>query len=450
MSAVPSYSLIDSLYSIQRCYSECLLSTQHVRVRSCLGDRFLSHSSQWTVYRSDAPFKRRVTCLEWHPTYHNAVAFGSHAGDILLWKYEAFNPSGLVTTPDSTNSLIEGVGYGFGSITSMKFHPSNSNCMYATSIDGTFRLQDFTGKKSMFFLDTNDLRFWWVSFDYCLGYNVLFVGDNRGKAVLLSSEGEVIKEFKRLHCGKIKHAEFCPSQSWTLVTSSIDHTVAVWDIRMLREDSGTNAVCKPLSVLDHSAGVSAAHFDPLSGTRLLTTSQNGELRVYDSHNQWEQPTIITEHAHRHFQHLSDITATWHPLYDNLCVVGRYPTAVDKDQTRTVDLINLETGKRDGFFYSSFVSGIMPVNKFNRTGEALATGEGSRVVIWKAQDEIVCRERERRSKGPRVVPGMNGSSRETSRRRREQKKKDDDTTKRKLKQKLSEAHCETVTKKRKKQ
>lgn len=455
MSIVPTYSLIDSLYSIQRCYSECLLSTHHVRVRSCLGDRFLSHSSQWTVHRSDAPFKRRVTCVEWHPIYHNAVAFGSHAGDILLWKYEA-NSSGLVTTSDSSNSLLEGIGYGFGSVTSMKFHPSNSSCIYATSVDGTFRLRDFTGKKSMVFLDTNDFHFWWVSFDFCLDCNVLFVGDNRGKGVLLSTKGEVIKEFKRLHRGKIKHAEFCPSQSWTLITSSIDHTVAVWDIRMLREESGTstNTLYKPLAVLDHSAVVSAAHFDPLSGTRLLTTSQNGELRVYDSHNLWEQPTMITEHAHRHFQHLTDITATWHPLYDNLSVVGRYPRATDEDQTRTVDLVNLETGERDGFFYSSFLSGIMPVNKFNKTGEALATGEGSRVVIWKAQAEVLCQGKEGKSdnpKGPRVVPGMNGSSGTmSSRKRREQKKKDDDITRRKLKQKLSETHCDTITKKRRKQ
>ena len=441
-NSASSFSLHHSINYLQSHYTESIDSTNHLRARSFLGDKFLSHSSQWAVYQSNSPFKRRVTCLDWHPTYTNAVAFGSKAGDVLLWKYE--DQAQDLSPKNPSSPLIEGLGYGYGSITSMKFHPKNPNCMYTTSVDGTFRLQDFTGKHSQKFLDTKDYHFWWVSFDYCLDYDVLVAGGNTGKAVLLSSEGEVIKEIKRLHKGKIKHAEFCPAQSSILATSSVDYTVQLWDIRMLRD--GQTGSVKPITIQKHDAPISSSHFDPLTGTRLLTTSQNGQLRVYDSHDQWSKPTITTEHAHRHFQHLTDITATWHPLYDNICIVGRYPRPNVDDPIRGIDLINLNTGAKEGHIYSPHVTGIVCVNQFNRTGEVLASGEGCRVVVWKlpALQEL------RTSQGeshPRAVPGLSREPGNQTRRKRKRDSTKDDLVK-KMKQKIA---CETVstTKRRKK-
>lgn len=437
-----STDLLHSLYSTQRSCRDNFLSRDRVGIRRCLGDRFLTNARGWSVYKVVASFKRRVTCVEWHPTYSDVVSVGSHGGDLLLLKYESASLS------KEAYALIEGVGYGHGCITSMKFHPTNSNCMYATSVDGTFRLHDFTGKKSTIHLDTQDYRNWWVSFDQSLNYNVLFVGDNRGSAVLLSPDGKVIKTLKHLHRSKIKHAEFCPSQNWTLVTSSADHTVALWDIRML---SCTDNLFKPVTVQKHGSPVNAAHFDPLTGTRLLTTAQDGKLRLYDSHDQWEQPTITIDHAHRHFQHLTDIVATWHPLYDNLCLVGRYPRLSDQDKTRTIDFINLDTGRRNSFFYSSFVRGIMTVNKFNQTGEALASGEGSRMVMWKAQDildDTILRGKDGQSgrmESPQGVPGMTGTGTRKSPKKGEKK----NVLKMKSKRGQSETLSETAAKRMKK-
>ena len=439
-----SSSLLQSLHYLQRSYSESLQSSCHHRARGFLGERFLNLSSQWTVYKSDAPFKRRVTCIEWHPTHPNAVAFSSKAGDILLWKYDEL---GRDFTSDPS-MLIKGIGYGYGSVSSMKFHPKNPNCMYTTSIDGTFRLQDFTGKHSNVFLDTQNYRFWWVSFDYCLDYNLLFVGDSRGKGVLLSTDGKVIKEFKKLHKGKIKHAQFCHAQSNILTTASLDRTVQIWDVRMLREDQEISV--KPLSTLKHNAPVSSSHFDPLSGTRLLTTSQNGELRVYDSFNMWTEPTVTIEHAHKHFQHLTDITATWHPLYDNVCVVGRYPrTSADK-QIRGVDLISLDSGEKAGHIYSPHVTGIMSVNKFNRTGEVLASGEGCRVLVWKLPVGLEFKRKAVNGSDSTSVPGLSGEAIAGARKKRKREPDKDDTAVKKLKQKMAcEAVTVTTTRKRKK-
>ncbi len=436
-------SLLHSLHSVQRVYNESPQSYHHHRARDILAKRFLRLSPEWTVCKSDTLFKRRVTCIDWHPTLPRTVAYSSKAGDVLLWNDDVsshnFSPS--------FNTLIEGIGFGFGAVSSMKFHPTNPNCIYTTSIDGTFCLKDFTGKHTNVFLDTQDYHFWWVSFDYSLDYNLLFVGNNTGKAVLLSTEGKVIKEFKKLHKGKIKHAQFCPAQSNILATSSVDRTVKIWDTRILRE--GRDALVKPLSILEHTSPVSSSHFDPLSGTRLLTTSQKGELRVFDSFNLWTKPTKIIEHAHKNFQHLTDITATWHPLYDNVCVVGRYPRTQADEQIRGVDLIDLDSGNKAGHIYSPHVPGILSVNKFDRTGEILASGEGCRVLLWKLPTGLKGRK-EVSDVETSSVPGLSGEANGSSRRKRKREPKEPDTIAKKLKQKMAcEAVTATVTKKRKK-
>ena len=391
-------------------------------VRTCLRERFLEETPTWNISKTASPFKRRVTCLEWHPTYHNVVAVASHAGDILLWNYEE----------PSRNIFNEGVGYGHGSITEMKFHPENPTLIYAAAVDGRFWLQDLQGKFSEVYLDTMDIQFWWCSFDFSREHNVIFVGDNVGNAVLLDSSGRKICKYSRFHKGKIKHVEFCPARSWTLATSSVDHTVVLWDIRMLRLQNctvprGSKYNRNAVAIMDHGSPVNSAYFDPIYGSRILTTSQNSELRVYDPHD-WSEPTNVMEHPHRHFQHITDIQATWHPLYDDLCVVGRYPASGDPDQTRTVDLIDLGSGKQVGSFYSSSAAGIIGRNKFNKRADALASGMGYHALIWQPSCEIKSKmrmdEREKAKSKQRLLPGDPLSGRGTKKTKKRKKDSDD--------------------------
>lgn len=347
-------------------------------VRVCLRERFLKETPTWNISKTTSPFKRRVTCLDWHPTYRNVVAVASHAGDILLWNHEE----------PSKNVFIEGMGCGHGSITEMKFHPENPSFIYASGLDGRFWLQDLQGKLSEVYLDTMEIQFWYCSFDFSREYNVIFVSDNVGNAVLLDSNGQKICKYSRLHRGKIKHVEFCPARNWTLATSSVDHTVALWDIRMLRSLTNTapRSCTDALAVLYHGSPVSSAYFDPIYGSCILTTSQKSEIRVYDPHD-WSEPSIVVEHPHRHYQHLTDIKASWHPVYDDVCVIGRYPAPEDSDQTRTVDLIDLQTGSRVGSFHSLSAGGIIGQNKFNKRGDTLASGMGYHALIWQPSYDI---------------------------------------------------------------
>lgn len=337
-----------------------------------LRTNFIEAAHSWGVQKTASPFNRRVTCIEWHPVYHNLLAVSSHGGDIYLWNVD----------DASKDVFFQGMGYGYGAITQMKFHPETPTMVYTTSVDGRFCLQDLEGKHSEVFVDTMTIERWWTSLAISRSTDVMFVGSNTGSALVLDATGVVQHTYNRLHKDKIHHAEFCPTCEWLLVTSSNDRTVALWDVRTL--GGGADSRPHPLATMAHDAPISAARFDPLHGSRILTTAQNSELRVYDSYNRWETPTVVIKHPHRHFQHMTHIKASWHPLLEDLCVVGRYPEAGDADKTRCIDLIDLRDGAVVGSFYDPSVKGIIPVNAFNNQGTRLASGTGYTALLWQAR------------------------------------------------------------------
>ena len=374
----------------------------------------------WSVLRATDRFSRRVTCVEWHPDprFHDkAVAFGTHGGDILLWNFEELE----------RNQTIEGVGYGFGAITQMVFQADDPSRIYTTSVNGMVCLQDFEGRHSEVFLNTMDMAFWWTALAVSDVHNVIFVGGNTGKAVLLDrAEGRIIVQHPRLHKDKIQHAEFCPASDCLLLTCSNDHLVCLWDIRMLREVAVEGWKPVPLASMKHGAPVSSAYFDPIFGSRILTTAQNSELRVYEAHR-WDEPSAALSHPHRSFQHMTRIRATWHPVFEDLCVVGRYPEKGSPDQTRGVDVVDLRRREVVGMFYNPSLKGLIQVNKFSPQGKFLASGMGYQGLLWEAGDVLRARGRVARgqpgdSTGHRALPHTTttGTIKRSSSRKRKEK------------------------------
>lgn len=170
-------------------------SIVHYLYRSTLGGNvrakylqtpFLRSLASYILYRTNSPFDRRVTTLEWHPTRPNTVAVGSKGGDIILWDYEELN-----------NTMIPGIGAG-GCITGMKFDPFNPNQLYTSSVAGSTVLQDFTGRTVQTFTNTEDWAMWYCSLDVSASQRCVVTGDNVGNVVLLETCGKEIFKL-RLH-----------------------------------------------------------------------------------------------------------------------------------------------------------------------------------------------------------------------------------------------------------
>ncbi|XP_069824513.1 DNA damage-binding protein 2 [Dendropsophus ebraccatus] len=363
-------------------------SIVHYLYRSTLGGNvrakylqtpFLRSLASYILYRTNSPFDRRVTTLEWHPTHPKTVAVGSKGGDIILWDYEELN-----------NTMIPGIGAG-GCITAMKFDPFNPNQLYTSSVAGSTILQDFTGRTVQMFTNTEDWAdnyMWYCSLDVSASQQCVVTGDNVGNVVLLETCGKEIFKL-RLHKKKVTHVEFNPRCDWLLATASVDQTVKLWDLRNIKDKSSC------LYTLPHARGVNSAYFSPWDGAKLLTTDQHSEIRVYSAYD-WSTPQRIIPHPHRQFQHLTAIKATWHPRYD-LIVAGRYPDpqfpGYTADELRTVDVFDGQNGNIVCQLYDPYASGIVSLNKFNPMGDLLASGMGFNILIWSREILLMMKQKE---------------------------------------------------------
>ncbi|XP_018417648.1 PREDICTED: DNA damage-binding protein 2 [Nanorana parkeri] len=342
----------------------------------CLQTPFLCSLASYILYRTNSPFDRRVTTLEWHPTHQNTVAVGSKGGDIILWDYEDLN-----------STLIPGIGAG-GCITGMKFDPFNSNQIYTSSVAGSTILQDLNGRTVQMYTNTEDWAMWYCSLDVSASRQSVVTGDNVGNVVLLETCGKEIFKM-RLHKKKVTHVEFNPRCDWLLATASVDQTVKLWDLRSIKDKSSC------LYTLPHTRGVNSAYFSPWDGAKLLTTDQHSEIRVYSA-SDWSKPQRIIPHPHRQFQHLTAIKASWHPRYD-LIVAGRYPDpqfpGYTADELRTVDVFDGQTGNIVCQLYDPYASGIVSLNKFNPMGDLLASGMGFNILIWSREILLMMKQEE---------------------------------------------------------
>ncbi|VTJ77588.1 Hypothetical predicted protein [Marmota monax] len=251
-----------------------------------LQQSFLHSLASYRIFQKAAPFDRRATSLAWHPTHPSTLAVGSKGGDIMLWNF------GIKEKP----TFIKGIGAG-GSITALKFNLLNTNQFFASSMEGTTRLQDFKGNTLRVFTSSDTCNVWFCSLDVSANSRMVVTGDNVGHVILLNTDGKELWNL-RMHKKKVTHLALNPCCDWLLATASVDQTVKLWDLRQIRGKASF------LYSLPHRHPVNSACFSP-DGARLLTTDQKSEIRIYSA-SQWDCPLDLIPHPHRHFQHLTPI------------------------------------------------------------------------------------------------------------------------------------------------
>lgn len=360
------YSIINYLSHQENGTSK--LSSQY-SFSKVLKSSVIENVTKLAVTQVASPFDRRITALTWHPKLPHTLAVGSKAGDLVLWNCSHPKP----------DFFIKGSGPG-GSINAIKFDVEEENHVYTCSIDGTFCRRDLSRpvNKASVLLDTGE-RFcddWYTSLDVCSTGGVLLAGDNKGNVNLLTKNGELVWK-KRLHAGKVHHIEFHSREPSLFVSSGLDNCVRLFDVRKI--DDRDSCIVS----LSHKKGVNSACFSPAYGTRLLTTDQHSELKIFTG-PLWNLETSIRQ-PHRQFQHLTPFKADWHPLED-IVVIGRYPDpkfpGYTPSEPRSVDFFDATDGSLLCQIQPAGHELLMALNKFNPTGRILASAMSSNIVLWK--------------------------------------------------------------------
>ncbi|XP_039989679.1 DNA damage-binding protein 2 isoform X2 [Xiphias gladius] len=381
-------------------YKSTLGQSLHSQMRQCLQEPFVRSLSSYHFHSASSPFDRRITSLEWHPTHRTTLAVGSKGGDIYLWDFEV----------PTNKTFIQGMGAG-DSITDMKFNQLNPSQLFTSSIGGMTALRDFNGTTLTVFANTDTLNYWYCCVDVSVSRQMLVTGDNMGQLLLLGLDGQKIFSNK-LHKAKVTHAEFNSRCDWLLATASVDHTVKLWDLRNIKDKKSF------LHEMPHERAVNSAFFNPLDCSKLLTTDQYDQIRVYSSPD-WSKPQHIIQHPHRQFQHLTPIKATWHPVYD-LIVAGRYPDErVCSGDQRTIDIFDSNTAELVCQLHDPTASGIKSINKFNPMGDVIGSGMGVTVLVWDRNESLISDRQTVHEDSPTSVDSLRGrrSQQRSSRDRR---------------------------------
>uniref|UniRef100_A0A3P9GZ83 DNA damage-binding protein 2 n=1 Tax=Oryzias latipes TaxID=8090 RepID=A0A3P9GZ83_ORYLA len=386
-------------------YRNSLGQSLHARMRQCLQEPFVRSLSAYHFHGATSPFDRRITCLEWHPTHPTTLAAASKGGDIFLWDFEK----------PTKKSFIQGNGAG-DFIGGMKFCPTDSSRVYVATGEGKLTLQSFEGHPPTLLSKTQDcdhnhhnLCIWFCCVDVSVSRQTLVTGDNMGELLLVSLNGQKIFS-EKLHKGKVTHAEFNPRCDWLLATASVDRTVKLWDLRNMKDRKSF------LYEMPHERPVNSAYFNPLDSTKLLTTDQQDQIRVYSSCD-WSKPQQIIQHPHRQFQHLTPIKATWHPMYD-LVVAGRYPDdRICSGDQRTIDIYDSNTAELVYQLYDATALGIKSINKFSPMGDVIGSCMGVTVLVWDHDNSLVSGQHNPKEESSAVDPRRQRRSQQRSSRER---------------------------------
>ncbi|CAL5388528.1 unnamed protein product [Camellia sinensis] len=318
---------------------------------------------------------RRVTCLEFHPTRNNILLSGDKKGQLGVWDYCKVH-----------EKIVYGNIHGC-ILNNMKFKPTNDGTVYAASSDGTISCTDLeTGiSSSLMNLNPNGWQgpsSWRMLYglDVNSEKGVVLVADNFGYLMDIRSNskvGETILIHKKgskvvgLHCN--------PVQPDLLLSCGNDHFARIWDMRRL--ESGSS-----LCSLAHRRVVNSAYFSPRSGSKILTTSQDNRVRVWDSiFGNLGSPSREIVHSHDFNRHLTPFRAEWDPKdpSESLVVIGRYISEnYNGAALHPIDFIDISTGKLVAEVMDPNITTISPVNKLHPRDDVLATGSSSYQLMVK--------------------------------------------------------------------
>lgn len=324
---------------------------------------------------------RRITCLEFHPTKNNILISGDKKGQLGVWDYGKVHERIVY---ENIHGCI---------LNNMKFNPINDGTIYGASSDGTVSSTDletgislslvnlnpngWQGPKSwrmLYGLDMNSDRGVLLAAD---NFGLLYMMDTRsndvtGKPILIHKKGSKVTG---LHCH--------PLQPDLLLSCGNDHFARIWDIRRLEPGSS-------IYNLPHKRVVNSAYFSPQSGSKILTTSQDNRIRVWDSiFGDLDSPSREIVHSHDFNRHLTAFRAEWDPkdVSESLVVVGRYISEnFNGIALHPIDFIDVTTGQLVAEVMDPNITTISPVNKLHPRDDVLACGSSRSIFIWKPEEK----------------------------------------------------------------
>ncbi|EFN57084.1 hypothetical protein CHLNCDRAFT_143861 [Chlorella variabilis] len=193
------------------------------------------------------------------------------------------------------------------------------------------------------------------------------LGDNEGALRLVDVRaGRVQGRPLTVHRKKINTVHLEPTQEQVCATSSTDTSIQLWDMRKL-------APGKPLAAAGHAQGCQAAMFAPDGSRRLVSTSFDNTLRIWDGASGLA-PLRTIKHDNNTGRWVLPFRAVWNAAGDGV-IVG--------NMKRFVDVFDASSGAMAAQLHSEHMTAIASRNAVHPALPVLACATNSgRIHVYR--------------------------------------------------------------------
>eukprot|EP01134_Creolimax_fragrantissima_P005707 CFRG5707T1 len=280
-----------------------------------------SQVKKW-ILRSDSICKmsrERIMHMVYHPTTNKRVVLsGNKVGEVGIWdvdrKYVEEEDHLVTMTYKLHNRPVTG----------LCVNPFQQNQIYTSSYDGTACILDLQHQHSdAFFVDDS------VSLTTSVASrnenNIVYLCDNVGQLFISDmrtreSSKEAAVTIRDLHDKKITCVDSHPSKP-VIVTSSLDRTACIWDLRKL----SVKGQSKPVHTQTNRLSVSSAYFSP-NGDRVITTNMDDTIRLWKYADEKKHETVVIKHNNQTGRWISNFRAKF--IGEHHFHVGNMKRSVD--------------------------------------------------------------------------------------------------------------------------
>eukprot|EP00049_Salpingoeca_infusionum_P017401 m.352802 g.352802 ORF g.352802 m.352802 type:complete len:552 (+) comp16615_c0_seq1:299-1954(+) len=302
--------------------------------------------------------RTRITSVAFLPSATNVVAMvGDKSGGVGLFNLTASCKQSIARDNDDESAWTTASFHPFLSNVSA-IHPdassTNNGRALLSGYEGVVRC--FDSERSAFtevmvYPEDNMLASTAVCFNThalvgCHADGRLSFGDLRA--------GKAPHEWIQCHDRKIAHGQINPQRHHILVTTSLDQSVKLWDLRMIKPKRSKSTAATPLSKGSHGKSVSSAAFSPLTGNLLVTSSLDNSFRLWDvSSDTLEQRQRIA-HNNQTGRWVSHIKPSWDPKSEDYFVCG------SMDRPRKLQIYDVSSGVETWYLRDEELQSIAPL------------------------------------------------------------------------------------------
>ncbi|XP_056605739.1 WD repeat-containing protein 76 isoform X1 [Triplophysa dalaica] len=265
--------------------------------------------------------------------------------------------------------LKMGAKWGDGGILLFEPHSKAISCMafssqpsnlITVSYDGSARSMDL---EKAVFDELYRSAFGLKSFDFVSSdHSTLLIGDWSGDVAVVDrrTPGTSYESLHSMDTQTLRCIHVHPVQQQYFVVAE-NRSVHIYDLRSLKRRN-SQVVCELCS---YSHSISSAYFSPVSGNRVVTTSMDNKIRVFNTSKMVCSAPLLQSITHNMHtgRWLTKLSAMWDPKQEDCFVIGNL------DRCRKIQVYH-ESGRQLHNFQGEHLTTVCSITAFHPSRNAL--------------------------------------------------------------------------------